>query len=111
MKYVKALWENEKVWGVLKDDKVLFIKGTPYSGISYTGESAPLSSLKLCAPCDPTKIVAVGKNYYDHILEANAMHGETNIPKNATLFIKPSTALNDPDGEVAYPACSKRAGL
>lgn len=103
MKYAKVLYNGEKLWGVIEENRVNFIKGTPYEGIELTGTWASLNEVKLCAPCDPTKIVCIGKNYLDHAVE----FGEP-IPETPTIFIKPTTALNDPDGEVEYPSASKR---
>ncbi|MBQ1223695.1 MAG: DUF2437 domain-containing protein, partial [Oscillospiraceae bacterium] len=63
MKYAKVLYNGEKNWGIIEGDKIKFMSGTPYSGVELTGESADLSDVKLLAPCDPTKIVCIGKNY------------------------------------------------
>ena len=103
MKYAKVLYNGENSWGIIEGDKIKFMNGTPYSGVELTGESADLSDVKLLAPCDPTKIVCIGKNYFDHAVE----FGEP-IPDTPTIFIKPTTSLNDPDGLIEYPSASKR---
>lgn len=103
MKYAKVLINNEKRWGVIDGDTVKLMKGTPYAGVELTGEEVSLSEAKLCAPCDPSKIVCIGKNYLDHAVE----FGEP-VPETPTIFIKPNTSLNDPEGLVEYPSASKR---
>lgn len=103
MKYAKVLYNGEKLWGVIEGEKIKFMNGTPYAGVELTGESADISQVRLLAPCDPTKIVCIGKNYLDHAVE----FGEP-IPETPTIFIKPTTSLNDPEGLVEYPSVSKR---
>ncbi|MBR6739503.1 MAG: fumarylacetoacetate hydrolase family protein [Clostridia bacterium] len=103
MKLVKMLVNDEPRWGILKDGKVDLLKKAPYEEIVESGERVDYDETKLLAPCDPTKIVAIGKNYYDHALEVNEP-----IPDNPTIFIKPSTCLNVHLGEVEYAPLSKR---
>jgi 2-keto-4-pentenoate hydratase/2-oxohepta-3-ene-1,7-dioic acid hydratase in catechol pathway len=58
---------------------------------------------QILAPCAPSKIVAVGKNYAKHAVE---MGGE--VPKEPLLFIKPSTTIIAPETPILYPAQSQR---
>ena len=55
------------------------------------------------APCAPSKIVAVGKNYVDHAAEM----GST-VPKEPLLFLKPSTAIIATSTAIVYPFQSQR---
>ncbi|HME80858.1 MAG TPA: fumarylacetoacetate hydrolase family protein [Candidatus Eremiobacteraceae bacterium] len=67
------------------------------------GERWPLARVKLLAPCVPSKIIGVGRNYADHAAElGNA------LPKEPLLFLKAPSALNDPDGDIVYPSQSRR---
>ena len=63
------------------------------------GESLPLEACRLLAPCEATKIVCVGKNYYDHAMEM----GE-GVPEQPILFLKAPNTLNHPEGTVHAPA-------
>jgi len=67
------------------------------------GEIASLPAVKLLAPCEPTKIVALGLNYRDHAAEFGHP-----IPDEPLIFLKPSTAVIGPDQEIIYPAMSRR---
>ena len=69
MKLAKTLYQDRTRWAVLEGDAVCFLSGTPYDGIRLDGERAPLSACRLLAPCDASKVVAIGKNYYDHAIE------------------------------------------
>lgn len=61
------------------------------------------TSYELLAPCAPTKIVAVGKNYTDHAQEMG-----TPVPKEPLLFLKPPTAVTAADKEIQSPPQSQR---
>ncbi|HXM19514.1 MAG TPA: fumarylacetoacetate hydrolase family protein [Candidatus Tumulicola sp.] len=67
------------------------------------GARHPAASVQLLAPCAPTKIIGVGRNYADHAAEmGNAP------PKEPLLFFKPPSSLNHTGGDIAYPAQSSR---
>ena len=99
MRYVKLLRDGKGVWGVLHGDMVRTLARPPFEGICYDGESLPLEACRLLAPCEATKIVCVGKNYYDHAMEM----GE-GVPEQPILFLKAPNTLNHPEGTVHAPA-------
>ena len=45
------------------------IAGTPFTPPEPTGREWPLSQVRLLAPTLPTKVVALGRNYADHVAE------------------------------------------
>lgn len=61
------------------------------------------NSYQILAPCAPSKIVAVGKNYTDHAAEMG-----TEVPKEPLLFLKPSTAVIPTSTAIVYPPQSQR---
>ncbi len=61
------------------------------------------SRYQVLAPCAPSKIVAVGRNYVEHAAEMGA-----NVPKEPLLFLKPSTAIIPTASAIAYPPQSQR---
>ena len=63
----------------------------------------PLGDVKLLAPCTPSKIIGVGRNYADHAAELG-----NEVPKEPLLFLKAPSALNDPGADVIYPRQSSR---
>ena len=103
MKYVKVERDGRPVWGVLKEDVVFTMEGTPYDGIHYDGGSLPFEGCRLLAPCDATKIVCIGKNYYDHIEEMKSLFDGSGTPNQPTLFLKAPNALNAHLGDVHAP--------
>jgi len=78
--------------GVLEDETFVF-----------DGRRMPIASVRFCAPCQPTKIIGVGRNYADHAAEMN-----NPLPAQPLLFFKPPSALNYHDGDVPYPPQSRQ---
>jgi 2-keto-4-pentenoate hydratase/2-oxohepta-3-ene-1,7-dioic acid hydratase in catechol pathway len=77
--------------------------GHPFAPLQLTGESLPLSAVKLLAPVLPSKVVCIGKNYADHAAE---MGGPA--PESPVVFLKPSTSVIGPGDAIALPRNSDR---
>lgn len=58
---------------------------------------------QILAPCAPSKIVAVGRNYADHAAEMG-----TDVPTEPLIFLKPATAVIASEAEIMYPPQSQR---
>lgn len=107
MRYIRAALGGEVFYAALREGQAFRLNRSPIgTAAEETGDVYPLSSLRLLAPCEPTKIVCVGKNYMDHIKEA--ADGSSEVPEAPTLFIKPNTCVCAPEGDIVYPACSER---
>ncbi len=98
MKFVRFLKDQDPTWGHVQGESVFCLAAAPYESLSYTGESLPLRDCALLAPCEPTKIVCVGKNYYDHAVEMG-----DGIPDHPILFLKGPNTLNHPCGVITAP--------
>lgn len=103
MKFVRIMRESVPTWGVLEGETVRTLSSAPFEGIHYDGNTQPLGECKLLAPCEPTKIVCVGKNYFDHVKEFGGP-----VPEAPILFIKALNTLNHPEGEVHAPGFVER---
>lgn len=103
MKYVRVIHKGVPVWGIAEGEKIRILRAAPYENIEYNGEELSLAESRLLAPCEPTKIVCVGKNYLDH---AREMGGEP--PAKPVLFLKGLNTLNHPEGEIQAPAFVER---
>jgi len=62
------------------------------------GTRRVLENVRLLAPCTPSKIIGVGRNYAEHAAELG-----NPPPKEPLLFFKPPSALLDPGGDIVYP--------
>ncbi|MDP2046454.1 MAG: DUF2437 domain-containing protein, partial [Deltaproteobacteria bacterium] len=92
MRIVRFEFQGRTGYGILEDEKISVLRGTPYDGLeNTTGEGMSLPEVTLLAPCEPTKIVALGLNYRDHAAEFGHP-----LPEEPLLFMKPSTAVIGP---------------
>jgi len=93
-------------FGLLKEHNVYALPGDPFTGRA-TVRAGPLvgavDEVELLAPCAPTKIVAVGRNYAEHAAE----HG-SQVPTEPLLFFKPPSAVIGPGQAIVLPPQSKR---
>ncbi len=98
MKFLRIDRAGERVWGVLSGDTVRTLRHAPYESLSYDGAQLSLPDCRLLPPCEPTKIVCVGRNYFDHVQEM----GEE-VPEKPLLFLKAPNTVNCHEGEIHAP--------
>ncbi len=67
------------------------------------GTSRLLDGLSWLAPCSPSKIVGVGRNYREHAAELKHP-----LPEEPLLFLKPPSAVLPPGGTIRLPGISRR---
>jgi 2-keto-4-pentenoate hydratase/2-oxohepta-3-ene-1,7-dioic acid hydratase in catechol pathway len=85
------------------DRSVKVLDAPPWLGGQPTNLDIDAESYQLLAPCAPSKIVAVGKNYINHAAEM----GST-VPKEPLLFLKPPTTIIANTQAIHYPKASQR---
>lgn len=95
-KFIRYRNGSSSSYGILDGDTVREIEGNILEQYRETGATRPLAGLQLLNPCQPTKIVAVGRNYRSHL-------GNRTFPKHPEIFYKPLTSLQDPDGPIVIP--------
>lgn len=103
MKYARARAGGEEFYVRIEGDKLLRLVDKPFGGEQLEGRVYSIDEARLLAPCEPTKIVCVGKNYWAHAEEMKEGH-----PAEPLLFLKPSTCVVGPEDEVVYPKLSAR---
>jgi 2-keto-4-pentenoate hydratase/2-oxohepta-3-ene-1,7-dioic acid hydratase in catechol pathway len=103
VKICRFEWRNKTGYGIVEGDIILPLKGEPYSGVEETGERLAREDVKLLSPTVPSKIVAVGLNYQEHIDETGMQK-----PDAPVLFIKPSTSVIGPGQPIVYPRGAAR---
>ncbi len=102
-KFVRFEHRGEKLWGLLEDEWVVALQGTFANELRETKEKLRLEEVRLLAPCEPSKVVAVGLNYRDHAEETGHP-----IPAEPLVFMKPSTAVIGPGEPIRLPSVSQR---
>lgn len=103
MKYVRFSYGGPVAYGILEDDSVRAIDGTPFMKYTPSEKTFPLESIRLLEPVLPSKIVAVGLNYTDHAREINM-----EMPEEPLIFLKPPSAILSTDDSIIYPKMSKQ---
>ncbi|CAA7601069.1 Fumarylacetoacetate (FAA) hydrolase family [Acididesulfobacillus acetoxydans] len=104
MKYVRFREQDQVKYGVLRGDQIEVLDGSFLApGSRPNGEVTALGKVSLLAPVLPGKVVCVGVNYAQHAREMN--HA---LPEDPVLFLKPPSALLDPEAEIERPAMSRR---
>lgn len=77
--------------------------GIDPAGVRFTGERYPLAEVRLLAPVLPSKVVAIGKNYAEHVREMRELYASGEVPAEPVMFLKPSTSVTGPGGPISYP--------
>jgi len=92
------------IYGVVKDDTIEEIEEKSFfSTLTVNGKTYALEELKILPPVIPSKVIAVGLNYRDHIEEFGHR-----MPDNPVLFMKPSTAVIGPGEAIILPSISRQ---
>lgn len=89
MRTVRFRTNGETRTGSINDDQ-----------IKTTNGSYDRSEVELLPPCDPNKIIAVGKNYSDHV---KAILGEVQRDEFPMLFFKPLSSMVADNQDIVYP--------
>lgn len=97
---MKIVRFGEGRYGVLEGPWVYATEG-PLG--KRTGERFQLASLRLLVPAEPSKIVAVGRNYLGHIKEMGHDFGK-DLPKEPGLFLIAPNALLPHRAPIPYPS-------
>ena len=90
-------------YGLLDLDAVREIVGLPWAGWVEGQSIWDLKNVRLLAPCEPSKIVCVGRNYAAHAAELG-----NDMPKEPLLFFKPPSSLIGPEEPIVLPKISNR---
>ncbi|AFY73601.1 2-keto-4-pentenoate hydratase/2-oxohepta-3-ene-1,7-dioic acid hydratase [Synechococcus sp. PCC 7502] len=101
---VKTASHERVFYGILQlNQSVQILSAAPWLGGKPTNDLIAPDGYELLAPCEPSKIVAVGKNYVAHAAEMNSP-----VPTEPLIFLKPSSAILAPEGKILLPSQSKQ---
>jgi 2-keto-4-pentenoate hydratase/2-oxohepta-3-ene-1,7-dioic acid hydratase in catechol pathway len=97
--------DDGRVFFALLEDggRIREVPGDPFSSLGSAGPDRPLTGLRWLPPCEPSKIVCVGRNYRAHIEELG-----NEVPAAPLLFLKPPSALLPHGGVIRLPGVSGR---
>ncbi len=85
------------------DHSVILLSDAPWLGGQALDIAIEEGNYQLLAPCQPSKIVAVGRNYRAHAAELG-----NEVPQEPLLFFKPPSAIAADQEAIVYPPQSQR---
>jgi 2-keto-4-pentenoate hydratase/2-oxohepta-3-ene-1,7-dioic acid hydratase in catechol pathway len=98
VKIARFSLDNRIEYGVVTGDEVQPIEGLPFDGIRPNGSPIPLASVRLLAPTQPSKVIAIANNFASHVLADNEP-----IPDHPEPFYKVPTAVIGPGDDIVIP--------
>lgn len=100
MRYCRFTLLGKHRWGIYTDDGIQPVDESPYEGgvPKPSGELLPFEAVQLEVPAQPTKIVAIGRNYADHAKELG-----NEVPTEPLIFLKTPSSLLAHEGVIRYP--------
>jgi 2-keto-4-pentenoate hydratase/2-oxohepta-3-ene-1,7-dioic acid hydratase in catechol pathway len=85
---------DQASYGIIEGDNVTEVSGSPFGEHAKTGNTQPLSSVKLLVPVIPATFYAAGINYREHVTEmAQARGEEPQFPPAADVGYRANNAL------------------
>ncbi|RZU32782.1 fumarylacetoacetate hydrolase family protein [Blastococcus saxobsidens] len=100
MRIVRFASPQGMSFGVLDGDgQIAQIEGHPFGQINFTGTRFAQADIRLLSPILPSKVVAIGKNYADHVAEMRT----GDAPGEPLMFLKPSTSVIGPGDAIRIP--------
>lgn len=104
-RYVRVQTPDDKIYyGLLQIDRTIqVLDAPPWLKGQPTDLWLNATEYQMLAPCAPSKIIAVGKNYANHAAEMG-----TPVPQEPLLFLKPPTTVIAQGAEIVYPFQSAR---
>lgn len=96
--------QGQVFYGLLRlNHEVLVLDAPAWLGGQPTEMLLESGSYQILAPCAPSKIVAVGRNYSQHAAELG-----NELPSEPLLFLKPTTTIIAHEQKIVYPSQSQR---
>lgn len=103
MRFVRFWHHDQVVYGILDNEEIQPLAGPPFADRRPAGQRLPLAAVTLLAPCEPSKIIALGLNYRDHAAEMRMA-----LPDEPLIFMKPATSVIGPEAAIIMPRQSRR---
>jgi len=103
MKFARFEYEGNVSFGMVKEEEIMVLDGSPFDTYKETGTRYAMSDVKLLPPAIPTKIVCIGLNFREHIEEVGAK-----VPERPHLFLKPPSSLIGHEDAIVFPRSAER---
>jgi 2-keto-4-pentenoate hydratase/2-oxohepta-3-ene-1,7-dioic acid hydratase in catechol pathway len=89
-------------FGIVEEGVVYAGEGDLFAGLTKGAKVGAYDDLKVLAPIEPGKVIAIGMNYLKHVKELDATR---EVPTEPVVFMKPQSSIIGPGTpiELAYP--------
>lgn len=95
-RYVRYSHEGRTSYGILNGETIRELEGDLFASPRPTGRTLSLSDVRLLAPVEPSKVIAVGLNYRSHL-------GDRPAAAYPGLFAKYPTSIVGPGDDIVMP--------
>ncbi len=96
VKYVRYSQAGRVAYGILEGDVIRELRGNFLAGSTATGKTFRTAEVRLLAPVEPSKVIAVGLNYKTHL-------GERPSAAYPGLFAKLPTCIIGAEEPIIFP--------
>ncbi|MDP2965628.1 MAG: fumarylacetoacetate hydrolase family protein [Pelolinea sp.] len=90
--------KSDSQYGWINENYVGLLSSPPFGAFRRLEASIPLEEIRLLPPVQPSKIIAIGRNYPEH-----AKEHEVEIPEVPMIFLKPPSAIIGPGSTIILP--------
>jgi len=97
--YVRYAHEGRHLHGILEGNTIKELRGDLFRSPEETGATVALADVRLLAPCEPSKVLAIGLNYHSHL------RGRP-VPDQIGVFSMFPTSIIGLDDEIVIPAAT-----
>ena len=104
MRWLRYSTDGRTGYGLLHDDMVEEVTGTPFDSFERTGRRRPLNSVKIEVPVIPQTFYAAGLNYTSHVAKMEAIIGKPlDLPQKPDIGYRAANALIAHDEPIVLP--------
>jgi 2-keto-4-pentenoate hydratase/2-oxohepta-3-ene-1,7-dioic acid hydratase in catechol pathway len=103
MKIARYIYKNQIHHGIVDGDSLRVLAGSALEDLTPGKDRVAMDEVRLLPPVSPSKIVCVGQNYPEHILELGVP-----VPKEPVVFLKPPSCLIAHGESIVYPPMARR---
>ena len=94
--FVRYAHGSKVSYGTVDGESIRELSGSPFEGGVPTGTAVSRESVRLLAPVEPGKVIAIGFNYRSHL-------GERQPPTEPPVFIKLPSSIVGPETDIVFP--------
>jgi len=87
MRIVRFADGDQPGYGLVEDEIVYRLEGSPFGPFERGASIGALNEIEMLVPCQPSKIVAIGRNYVEHAREHQA-----EVPAEPLIFLNSDAA-------------------